>query len=133
MKKKRIIICVAVIALLAGIFAGIYFVTKPDTSPGTKVITIDVIADGKAETFEIKTDAQYLKQALEQEHLIDGRTDAGSFFVTTVNGYTADTTKEEWWCLSKGGEMLMTGLGDTAIANGDEYELTLTVGYDFDF
>ena len=36
---------------------------------------------------------------------------------------------QEWWCFTKGGEMLMTGVDDTMIADGEQYEATFTVGW----
>jgi len=50
--------------------------------------------------------------------------------VTTVDGESADSAKQEWWCFSENGEMLSTGVDDTPIADGESYEITLTVGYD---
>ena len=42
---------------------------------------------------------------------------------------TADKSKEEWWCITKGGQAVMTGISTTPFADGDTFELTLTVGY----
>ena len=36
---------------------------------------------------------------------------------------------QEWWCFTKNGETLMTGVDDTMIADGEHYEATLTVGW----
>ena len=50
--------------------------------------------------------------------------------MTTVDGESADSAKQEWWCFSKDGEMLSTGIDGTHIADGESYEITLTVAYD---
>ena len=68
---------------------------------------------------------------LEEQELISGDDSGATLFVTTVDGYTADSANEEWWCFTKGGEDMMTGVDDTVIADGDKYEITLTVGYDW--
>ena len=47
----------------------------------------------------------------------------------TVDGETADESIQQWWCITKGGEMLMTGVDDTMIADGEAYEFTLTTGW----
>ena len=47
-----------------------------------------------------------------------------------MDGETADESKQEWWKLTKEGEMVNTGADVTPIADGEHYELTLTVGYD---
>ena len=37
---------------------------------------------------------------------------------------------QEWWKLTKGGEMVNSSADSTPIADGDHFELTFTVGYD---
>lgn len=78
-----------------------------------------------SETFSLKTDAEYLRQALEEISLIQGAESSYGFFITTVNGVTADDAKREWWRLSKDGEELVTGVDTTPIQDGERYEITL--------
>lgn len=80
-------------------------------------------------TKTISTDAEFLRGALEQENLIAGDESQYGLFVKTVNGITADDANQEWWCFTKGGETLFTGVDTTPIADGDKFEITLTVGY----
>ena len=47
----------------------------------------------------------------------------------TWDGEQADDSKQQWWCLTKGGEMVNTSADLTPIADGDRYELTLKEGY----
>lgn len=64
------------------------------------------------------------------EGLVDGEGKARwDFSLKSVDGETVDDANQEWWCLTKGGESLMTGADSTPIADGDQFELTLTVGY----
>lgn len=130
MKNKKItaIIAVVLVAVIA-IGIGIYAMNKPETKEGSKAITVTVVVDGSEEKFDIKTDAEYLSGALKEINLIEGTDSEYGMFVTTVNGKLADSAKEEWWCFTKGGEMLMTGVDTTPIADGDAFEITLTVGY----
>ena len=46
------------------------------------------------------------------------------------DGETAEESAQEWWKLTKGGEMVNTGVDATPIADGDAFELTFMVGYD---
>ena len=50
-------------------------------------------------------------------------------FITTVDGETADESKEQWWCITKSGEMVNTGADQTPIQDQDIFELTLKEGY----
>ncbi len=99
-------------------------------SGGDKTITLQVVhGDGTTKDFQVETDKGNLREALEQENLISG--DEGEFglFVKTVDGETVDDANQEWWCLTKGGEMWTNGVDSTEIADGDVFEFTLTVGY----
>ncbi|MDD3335891.1 MAG: DUF4430 domain-containing protein [Eubacteriales bacterium] len=127
-KKWAILAIVLVVAVAA---AGlIYTLTKPQTSVGAKTITVQVVDAAKQSTdFSISTDSEYLRGALEEQKLVAGEESQYGLFIKTVNGYTADDSKQEWWCITKGGETVMTGADSTPIANGDQFELTLTTGY----
>ncbi len=95
-----------------------------------KTITVKVVhKDGTENTLTVNTDADNLRGALEPDGVIAGDESEYGLFVKTVDGETADDANEEWWCITKGGEMLNTGVDDTQIADGESYEFTLTVGY----
>jgi hypothetical protein len=108
----------------------VYFRTKPGTDHGKKLITVQVIIpDEEVKKYEIKTSAAYLKQALDEKGLIEGSDSDLGFFITGVDGRSADTSKEEWWCITKEGEDIFYGVTDIAIEDGNQYELTLKTGY----
>ena len=88
-----------------------------------------VHGDGTSNDITVSTDAENLRDALEAEGIIAGEDSSYGMFVQTVDGETADDGEQEWWCLTKGGEMWNYGVDDTEIADGDVYEFTLTVGY----
>lgn len=128
--KKTIIIVVAVVLVLAAAFAVVYTQFKPKTAQGEKQITVKVVLeDESVQTYPISTDAEYLGQALKEQNLVEGEEGSFGLFVTTVAGVKADDSKQQWWCLTKGGESVTTGVDQTPIANGETYELTLTTGY----
>lgn len=104
--------------------------TQAEPQAGTKTITVQIIVDGAdTVTKTIQTDAEYLRGALEEEDLIAGEESQYGLFVKTVNGITVDDAKQQWWCFTKGGEDLFTGVDDTPIADGDAFEITLKTGY----
>ena len=70
-----------------------------------------------------------LGAALLSAGLIEGSESEYGLFVTKVDGMEANSANEEWWCLTKGGEAVMTGVDSTPVADGDKFEFTLTVGY----
>ena len=129
MKKKLLIGCGALVlaCLLAAV---LYIQTRPETAEGAK--TIDVVAvhgDGTEAAFQYQTDAEYLGEVLVENELAEGTESAYGLFITTVDGETADDSLQQWWCITRSGEMLSTGADQTPIADGEQYELTLTEGY----
>lgn len=127
--NKKLLAGVLALVLVVAALIGIYFATRPATSAADKTITATVVANGEKEAFTIHTDEEYLRGALESIDLIAGEESEYGLFVTTVNGITADDANQEWWCFTKGGESLNTGVDSTPIADGDAFEITLTVGY----
>ena len=130
-KEVKITIIVAIIAvLLVGVFVGVMLAMKKPAEVGAKAITIVVVHKDKTEkTFNYKTDAVTLGELVKEKKLASGTDSEFGIMIDTVDGETADSAKEEWWCITKGGEMLMTGADSTNIADGEQYEFTLTVGW----
>ena len=132
MSKKGVglVVGFAVLALLiaGSVFAWFKFGPKP--TEGSKTITVQMVYDDVDKTVTLKTDEQYLRGALEAQQLLKGEESQYGLFVKEVDGRVADDLKQEWWCLTKGGEMVMTGVDMTPIADGDKFELTLKVGYE---
>ena len=127
-KKGLVAVLVLIVAVVAA--AAVYMATRPATDKGDKSIVVEVVhKDGETKEFSYDTDAEYLRDVLEPAGLIAGSDSEYGMFVETVDGYTADGSNEEWWCFTKGGEMLSTGVGTTPVADGDQFEITLTVGY----
>lgn len=130
MKKKNTIIA-AVVLILVVVAAGLlYMKFKPKTTEGEKKITVTVIhADESEKTFEYDTDVEYLGEILLKEKLIEGEKGQYGLYIQTVDGETADESKQQWWCITKGGEMVNTAVDTTPIQDGDQFELTLKEGY----
>ena len=132
MSKKLRNSIIAVVLLLA-VAVGALLVWqhfRPQPQAGGKSIVFTVVhGDESTREISIRTDAENLRGALEQESLIAGDESEYGLFVKTVDGETANDEDQEWWCFTKGGEMLMTGVDDTMIADGESYEATLTVGW----
>lgn len=130
-RKKIVVILVAVVVAVAAIAGYLTLGKGQDVKDGSKTITFTVVSGDSKEEFTIKTDETYLRGALEQEGLVKGTEGEFGLFVNEVNGIVIDSSKEEWWCFTKAGEMLSTGIEAVAIADGEAYEATLRVGYEF--
>lgn len=94
---------------------------------GEKSFTLEVIAQERSVTFTINTDKENLEDALTEHNLVSGEKGAYGLYIKKVNGIVADyNVNQSYWSLSKDGEYMQTGAGDTKISDGDKYELTYT-------
>ncbi len=127
--KRVIISCLAMVLVILAMVL-IYNRFKPEPQKGAKEIAIEVIIpEEETQKFTLHTDAEYLRQALEEKDLIQGSDSEYGLFITEVNGRSIDSAKQEWWCITKDGASVEYGVDSIAIADGDKYEITLTVGY----
>jgi hypothetical protein len=127
---SKSLITIGLFALAVVIMLVVYFKFKPEGTQGSKEIVVEVaIPEEDTKEFTLHTDAEFLRQALEEEELIYGTESEYGLFLTEVNGRVVDDTKQEWWCITKDGEDVFTGVDEIAIVDGDHYEITLTVGY----
>ena len=128
-KKTNLIAVIVLVVVLAA--AGLlYMKFKPGTTAGVKEITVKVSAlENGEESFTYQTDAEYLGEVLTANKLIEGEDGQYGLFITTANGVKADDSKQQWWCITKGGEQVNTSADQTPIQDGDQFELTLTEGY----
>ena len=77
-KNKKVLIIAAVVLIL--IAAALFFIEgskKPVPIEGAKTITVTVMQEGvENKVFTIHTDAEFLRGALEQEKLVEGKQSA---------------------------------------------------------
>lgn len=122
MKKRLLVLwlCVALVLALAGCGGPV----------GEKDLTLQVVhSDGSQVTRTVTTKKDTVGEALLDAGIIDGEQGAYGLYVQTVDGETADEAQEQWWCLTKGGQSVNTGVDSTPIEAGATYEMTLMVGY----
>ena len=124
-----VIALVALIAMIA-LMAAAWFLTRPETSKGTKELTVEVVhGDGSSREFTLTTDAEFLGEALlESEELdVQGRTSHFGLYILKVDGEEASETGDRtYWAISLNGEELTVGADGQPVTDGEHYELTLT-------
>jgi hypothetical protein len=127
--KKLILAAVALILLVCAMGA-VWFLSRPEFQQGNKDLTVKVIHGDKSEkVFEVSTDAENLGAVLVEHNIVVDNQSAYGLYILTADGETVNEANQEWWCVTKGGESLMTGADETPVADGDTFELTFTVGY----
>lgn len=130
MKKNRgPVIALAALLCVAVLFAGVWFATRGTVSEGSKQLTIEVVhGNGETKEFMIRTDAEYLGQALMEYEKIGvvGENGPYGLYIKTVDGEDASDADQTFWAVSLSGESLMVGADQQPIQDGEHYELVLT-------
>ena len=128
MKNKKSIIAVAVLLVLViGAFLA-WSLFRPSAVAGDKTVTVTVVhSDASEKVFEIKTDSTNLRGALGE--IVSGTDGPYGLYILTVDGETADEAQQQWWCVTKNGAEVMSGVDELMIADGDRYEITFKTGW----
>ena len=97
-----------------------------------KSITVEVQdADGKVSTYEAKTDAENLYDAIVEdvsEVTLDGYESDYGFYVTAVNGIVADyETDGAYWSIYVNGVSGSYGIESQPVTDGDTYKFAYEV------
>ena len=130
MKNKKLILAAVALVLVIAAMLGIYFATRPATSQGSKTITVTVIhADGSEKKVTIRTDAEYLAEALLAENLVIGEDSQYGLNIHTVDGEKASwEANQSYWALFIGEDYATTGVSQTPVNDGDSFKLVYTIG-----
>lgn len=91
---------------------------------GKKVFDFVVEAEDKSVVFTIKTDAEFLGEALQEHKLVSGEEGAYGLYIKYVNGILADYDKNgAYWGFYQDGEYMNVGADETVIQSGAEYKV----------
>lgn len=135
MKKstKIVLAVVAAIVVVCGLI-GVYAAFGPKATQGAKAYTLEVVDNnGNSKTYEARTDAEYLRQALEElsetsDFSLEGDESDYGLYITTVNGVTADYAADgAYWSIYVNGEYGMNGVDTQPVTDGDAYKLVYEV------
>lgn len=129
--NKKLLLGVAILAVLIIALGAVYFVFGPKTSEGSKAITLSVIDNTGAETtYDVKTDAEFLREVFDE---VEGLTVEGTdgdygLYINTVNGVTADfNTDGAYWSIYVNGEVGQNGADTQPVTDGDNYSIVYEV------
>ncbi len=128
-KQKAVIAMICLIAVAAVLLA-VWRAASPKGTAGGKQITVQVVhGDGSTRDFPLTTQQEYLGPALVEGGVVEDNQSTYGLYILTADGESADEAAQEWWKITKNGEMVNTSADATPIAGGEKYELTFTVGY----
>ena len=127
----KIIIGVAALVVVVALMGLLYAKFSEKPVEGSKAITIEVVGKEKTSTvYELKTDAEYLRHAMEEAEGLTFEGDESEYglMVNTVNGDTADYDADgAYWSFYVNGEYCNYGIDTQPVEDGDAFKIEYTV------
>lgn len=126
MKKKILIGAGALVALVAA-FLIIWFNFREKPVEGSKEVTIEVVdSKGNSTVYELKTDALYLKEAMDEAKGLEysGTESEYGLMVEVVNGEIAIYAENgAYWSFYVNGEYCNYGIETQPVEDGDDFQI----------
>lgn len=127
---KKVIIGAAVLAAAVVMMAAGFFLFREKPVEGSKAIVIEVVDnEQKTVTYNVKTDAEYLRQAMEEAEGLEfsGAESEYGMMVDTVNGITADyNVNGAYWSFYVNGGYCNYGIDTQPVQDGDTFRIEYT-------
>ena len=120
----------ALLLLLAAALVMVYAVFGAKPVSGSKDVTISVV-NSKAETttYSLKTDAEFLRQAMDEAEGLTYTASEGPYglMISAVNGETADfNVNGAYWSFNVNGEYCNYGVDQQPVNDGDAFSIVYT-------
>ena len=129
--NKKALLAVGILVVVLAAMAAVFFIFRPKPTEGSKSITIEVINSAQeSKMYELNTDAEYLRQAMEEAKGLEfSGTESEEFGLTliTVNGEDTDFNNGSYWGIFVNGEYGMYGVDAQPVYDGDAFRLVYTV------
>lgn len=128
--NKKVLLGVGIVVVLVAALAVIYAIFGAKPVAGSKSITIEVVNKAQeVAAYEVKTDAEFLRQAMEEAEglTVSGTESEFGLMVDTVNGERADYTLDgAYWSFTVNGEYCNYGIDTQPVMDGDEFGIIYT-------
>lgn len=128
MKKKILGVGLLVLLILAMVFVFVKFSEKP--VEGSKSVTIEVVnSKEESVTYEVKTDALYLAQAMDEAEGLEYESEEGPYGLTVlaVNGERAVYDEDgAYWGFFVNDEYCNFGISEQPVNDGDYFKIVYT-------
>lgn len=127
-KKRTVMLAVFLVALAAAL-AAVWWFNRPETSAGSKTITVEVVhKDESVRTFTCATTEEYLAPVLVSEGIVEDNQQEYGLYILVTDGERADYEKDgAYWSLLQNGEPAATGASEVPIHDGDSFSLVYTL------
>ena len=129
MNKKKVILGSGILVVLIVVMTLIWTNFREKPVEGSKAITIEVVdSKGESEKYELKTDAEFLVEAMEEAKqqglTYEGEEGQYGLSISTVNGERADYTLDgAYWGFYVNDEYCNYGVSEQPVEDGDAFEI----------
>ncbi len=128
MKNKKYLVWFCAIVIVALSMFGVYKLFGPKASNGSKAVVVEVVDDnGKLDSYSSKTDAEYLKDLMDElskttDFSYEGTTSDYGLYITSINGLEANYDKDgAYWSIYVNGNYGQYGADQQPVSDGDTY------------
>lgn len=129
MNKKKVLGLSAIVVVIIGMLF-VYNNFKEKPVEGSKAVSIEVIDSAEQSTvYEVKTDAEFLSQAMEEADGLEFSGEEGQFgmVIESVNGEKAVYEEDgAYWSIMVNGEYGNYGIDEQPIEDGDTFQIVYT-------
>lgn len=129
MNKKKLASIAAIVVLVVGMLF-VYNNFKEKPVEGSKAITIEVVNSAQeSKRYELKTDVEYLAEAMEEVEELELVTVDGPYglMIEEINGERAVYEEDNaYWGIMVNGEYGNYGISEQPVEDGDEFQLVYT-------
>lgn len=128
--NKKVLLAVGILVVVLAAMAAVFFIFRPKPAEGSKAITIEVInSEQKSKVYELKTDAEYLRQAMEEAKGLEFSGTESEFGLTleTVNGEDTDFNNGSYWALYVNDGYCNYGIDSQPVYDGDAFQIVYTI------
>lgn len=130
LSKGKIGLAIAALIAVVAVLVGVYSAFGAKTTAGSKDITIEVVNKAAESTvYELSTDAEFLRQAMEEAEGLTFEGTEGEFglMISTVNGEVADFSVDgSYWSFFVNEEYCNYGIESQPVADGDAFKIVYT-------
>lgn len=128
--NKKALLGVGILVVLIAVFAVIYFAFGAKPVAGSKNITIEVVsADATSKVYEVSTDAEFLRQAMEEAEGLEfsGTESQYGLTVEVINGETTDFNNGSYWSFYVNDAYCNYGIDSQPVLDGDAFKIVYEV------
>lgn len=129
---KKILLGSAALIAAVAVFLVIFSVFREKPVAGSKAVTLEVVnQESKTAKYQVQTDAEFLRQAMEeaQGFTFEGEEGAYGFTLYTINGETHNWSVDgSYWAVYVNGEYGKYGIDSQPVKDGDVFRFAYESG-----